>query len=68
MPFEDLCEVTEDRLGQDSRYWLDSTAIKEAVGWEPKIGWEEGLAEMVSWGQNYKDAIKAWPTDYTLRA
>ena len=27
MPFEQLCEVTGDRLGQDSRYWLDSSAI-----------------------------------------
>ncbi len=29
MPFDQLCEVTGDRLGQDSRYWLDSSAIKQ---------------------------------------
>jgi dTDP-glucose 4,6-dehydratase len=68
MPFEQLCEVTEDRLGQDSRYWLDSSAIKAAVGWEPQVGWDEGLAEMVDWGRTYLDAIRDWPTDYTLRA
>ncbi len=51
MPFEQLCEVTGDRLGQDSRYWLDSSAIKRDVGWEPQIGWDEGLAEMVAWGR-----------------
>ena len=28
VPFEQLCQITEDRLGQDSRYWLDSSAIK----------------------------------------
>ena len=50
MPFEQLCEVTGDRLGQDSRYWLDSSAIKRDIGWEPQIGWDEGLAEMVDWG------------------
>src|ERR1043166_9958864 len=38
IPFEQLCEMTEDRLGQDSRYWLDSRAIKRDVGWEPQIG------------------------------
>jgi len=27
-PFEQLCEMAPDRLGQDSRYWLDSGAIK----------------------------------------
>jgi dTDP-glucose 4,6-dehydratase len=68
IPFEQLCEVTEDRLGQDSRYWLDSSAIKAAVGWEPQVGWDEGLAEMVDWGRTYLDAIRDWPTDYTLRA
>lgn len=68
MPFEELCEVTEDRLGQDSRYWLDSSAIKQAVGWEPEVDWDEGLAEMVDWGKRYLDDIRDWPTDYTLRA
>jgi dTDP-glucose 4,6-dehydratase len=67
IPFEDVCEVTGDRLGQDSRYWLDSSAIKNAVGWEPEIGWDEGLAEMVEWGRAYYEQIKDWPTDYVLR-
>jgi dTDP-glucose 4,6-dehydratase len=67
IPFKQLCEVTEDRLGQDSRYWLDSSAIKEAVGWEPEIGWDEGLAEMVDWGKHYYDQLGAWPTDYVMR-
>jgi dTDP-glucose 4,6-dehydratase len=68
MPFEALCEVTGDRLGQDARYWLDSSAIKKDVGWEPQIGWEEGLQEMVQWGRTYISLLKDWPTDYTLRA
>jgi len=68
MPFEQLCEVTGDRLGQDSRYWLDSSAIKKDIGWEPQIGWDEGLEEMVAWGRKYWDDIKDMPTDYVLRA
>ena len=67
MAFDELCEVTEDRLGQDSRYWLDSSAIKEDVGWEPEIGWDEGLGEMVAWGREYLDTLRVWPTDYVLR-
>lgn len=68
IPFEQLCEMTEDRLGQDSRYWLDSSAIKKAVGWEPQISWEEGLGEMASWGRKYIDQLRDWPMDYVLRA
>ena len=51
-----------------SRYWLDSTRIKNAVGWESQIGWDEGLAEMVAWGKKYLPEIRNWPTDYVLRA
>lgn len=68
IPFEQLCEMTEDRLGQDSRYWLDSSAIKKDVGWEPEISWEEGLDEMVVWGRKYIDQLRDWPMDYVLRA
>lgn len=67
LPFQTLCEVSEDRLGQDSRYWLDSSAIKKAVDWEPQVGWDEGLAEMVAWGRKYLDQIRDWPTGYTMR-
>jgi dTDP-glucose 4,6-dehydratase len=67
IPFEDLCEVTEDRFGQDSRYWLDSAKIRRDVGWEPKIGWEEGLGEMVDWARKYNDQLKDWPKDFIMR-
>jgi len=68
IPFGQLCEVTGDRLGQDARYWLDSSAIKNDVGWESLIGWQEGLAEMVAWGRKYIDQLRDWPMDYVLRA
>ena len=67
IPFEQICEVTGDRLGQDSRYWLDSTAIKKDLGWEPQIGWEEGLAEVIAWEKANIDELKRAPLDYTLR-
>jgi dTDP-glucose 4,6-dehydratase len=65
--FEDLAEVTADRLGQDSRYWLDSSAIKRDCGWAPEIGLDEGLREMVAWGRKYLDQLRDLPTDYVLR-
>ena len=65
--FEQLCEVTPDRLGQDSRYWLDSSAIKRDVGWEPEISLEEGLREMVAWGRKYLPQLQATSTEYILR-
>ncbi|MCF8033708.1 MAG: GDP-mannose 4,6-dehydratase [Desulfarculaceae bacterium] len=68
MTLDELCEVTEDRLGQDSRYWLDSSAINNDVGWEPEISLQEGVQEMIEWGKKYLDQLKDWPSDYVLRA
>ncbi len=68
LPFEELCEVSDDRVGQDGRYWLDSSAIKNDVGWEPEIDWQEGLFEMVDWGRKYLDQLRDWPMNYVLRA
>ena len=68
MPFEKLCDIVPDRLGQDSRYWLDSRAIKQDVGWEPQIGLEEGMQEMIAWGRKYLPQLREWPTNYVLRA
>jgi dTDP-glucose 4,6-dehydratase len=67
MPFEQLCEVTGDRQHQDSRYWLDSSAIKRDVGWEPQVSWEEGMREMVEWGRKYLPQLKTLPTDFVMR-
>ncbi|OAI53259.1 dTDP-glucose 4,6-dehydratase [Planctomycetaceae bacterium SCGC AG-212-F19] len=68
VPFESLCEVTGDRLGQDARYWLDSSKVHRHVGWEPEIGLAEGLQDMAAWGRQYLETLRDCPTDYTLRA
>ena len=67
VPFEQMCEVTGDRLGQDSRYWLDSSAIKADLGWQPEVNWKEGLAEVVAWAKANLAELKRAPLDYTLR-
>lgn len=67
IPFEQLAEVTGDRLGQDSRYWLDSSLIARDVGWKPEIEWEQGLDEMVHWAKTYVDELRGWPRDYVMR-
>jgi dTDP-glucose 4,6-dehydratase len=68
MPFDRLCEITGDRLGQDARYWLDSSAIKRDIGWEPRITWQQGMAEMVDWVRSNLEELRQLPTDFVLRA
>ena len=68
MAFWDLCEVTGDRQHQDSRYWLDSSAIWRDVSWKPVVQWEHGLDEMVQWGRSNLAQLAALPTDFVMRA
>lgn len=68
MRFEDLCELTPDRQHQDQRYWLDSSAIWRDVGWAPRIGLADGIAEMVEWGRKYLPQLETLPTDFVMRA
>ena len=67
LPFEDLVEETPGRLGEDSRYWLDSSKIRE-LGWKQEIGLEQGLLGMVDWGRKYIEQLCNWPSGYVLRA
>jgi len=54
---EEMIEKVTDRLGHDLRYSLDSTKIKEELGWAPKTSFEEGLKKTVQW---YKENEKWW--------
>lgn len=68
LPFEELCTITGDRLGQDSRYWLDSTAIQNDVGWKQEISLREGIREMIQWGKKYLPELTGCSLEYTMRA
>ena len=46
---DSLIEFVEDRPGHDLRYSLDSTKIREELGWKPKHSFEEGMRETVKW-------------------
>jgi len=67
IPFDQLCEITGDRLGEDARYWLDSSALRRDTGWKPEIDWDAGIPEMVDWGRRYIDTLKDWPAHYVMR-
>jgi len=45
-----LIAFTANRLGHDQRYSLDCSKIK-ALGWQPEISFEDGLAQVARWYQ-----------------
>ncbi|MCC5083227.1 dTDP-glucose 4,6-dehydratase [Xanthomonas campestris] len=38
-----------DRPGHDRRYAIDASKLKDALGWEPRYTFEQGIAETVDW-------------------
>ena len=46
---EKLITYVTDRAGHDLRYAIDSTKLKNEVGWEPSLQFEEGIEKTVKW-------------------
>jgi dTDP-glucose 4,6-dehydratase len=54
---ESLIEYVTDRPGHDRRYSLSADKLRSELGWEPRMGFEEGLAQTVDW---YRDNEWWW--------
>jgi dTDP-glucose 4,6-dehydratase len=48
-PRRNLITFVKDRPGHDRRYAIDASFIKEQLGWEPKLSFEEGIEKTVGW-------------------
>ena len=48
-PRRNLITYVKDRPGHDRRYAIDASFIKEQLGWEPKITFEQGIEKTVDW-------------------
>ncbi len=46
---EKLITYVMDRAGHDLRYAIDSTKLKNELGWEPSLQFEEGIEKTVKW-------------------
>jgi dTDP-glucose 4,6-dehydratase len=59
-----LKKIVPDRPGHDRRYLLDASKIHDELGWTSSRGWEDGLAETVSW----YEANRGWWEPLKARA
>lgn len=60
--WEDVIEQAPGRVGEDSVYWLDSSALNAATGWYPRIPLDEGLEDMVRWVRAHPEIMSMDPT------
>ena len=57
---EALITYIKDRPGHDKRYAIDANKLKNELGWEPSLQFEEGLAKTINWyldNQKWMDNI-----------
>lgn len=68
VPFTALAQVTEDRLGKDQAYLLDSEKIRAEFAWCDHYSLAEGLKETLQWvDENYSE-LKDLPLEYAHKA
>lgn len=56
---QDLITFVPDRLGHVLRHAVDSSKLRERLGWEAHIRFEEGIAETVAWYRDHRDWLAA---------
>ena len=54
----ELIDFVEDRPGQDQRYGIDCTKIKDTLGWKPETNLYVGLQYTIEWYFNHKEWLK----------
>jgi dTDP-glucose 4,6-dehydratase len=56
-----LISYVKDRAGHDLRYAIDSSKLKNELGWKPSLQFEEGIEKTVAWyleNKEWMDNIK----------
>lgn len=62
----DLITYVTDRQGHDLRYAIDSRKLKNELGWEPSLQFEEGIEKTVRWYlENEEWITRITSGDYT---
>ena len=53
-----LITYVTDRAGHDLRYAIDSSKLKDELGWEPSLQFEEGIEKTVAWYLENQEWLK----------
>ena len=68
IPFEELVDVTEDRLGKDQAYLLDSTKLRNQLAWTDTIALNDGIGDTLEWIDRNLEELKKLPQNYQHKA
>ena len=61
---DDFVVNTDERLGKDHSYALDSKKIRNELSWADSISLEDGLEKTIYWVESNLDVLKKMPAHY----
>ena len=59
---------TEDRIGKDLGYFLNSSKIKKELNWQPKVNLDEGLDQTILWVNDNLQELSRKSLNYEHKA
>ena len=62
--FNTIVKCTEERLGKDQSYLLDSSRMRQVHSWSDQITLRDGLQETLEWVNENLNTLKTLPWDY----
>ena len=62
--FASLVEMAPERPGKDATYMLDSTTLKDELGWRPIITLSQGLQDTLRWIDGNLESLSEAPDAY----
>jgi dTDP-glucose 4,6-dehydratase len=65
--FDSLCNISDDRVGKDAAYKLDSTLIRNNLNWKDRVSLDEGLSRTYNWVHTNIYELLKQPLDYQHR-
>jgi dTDP-glucose 4,6-dehydratase len=62
--FEDCVEIAPERPGKDTAYMLDTTKLRNELGWRDTISLERGIDDVIRWADRFKSELAKLPAKY----
>lgn len=62
--FADAVEIVGERLGKDAFYQLDSSKLRNELGWADRTSLEEGVDQTIAWVDRFLPQLRDLPFDY----
>jgi len=61
---EDCVEIAPERPGKDTAYMLDTSKLRNELGWRDTVSLERGIDEVIRWAERFKRELVKLPSKY----